>query len=44
MPHIPVVEQAYLLTALCAFAVFILALGGVSTRIMLDRKDPPAKG
>ena len=44
MPHIPAAEQAYLLTVLCAFAVFILALGSVSTRIMLDRRDPPAKG
>ncbi len=44
MPHLPAAEQAYLLTALCAFAVFILALGSVSTRIMLGRKDPSAKG
>ena len=44
MPHLSLAEQAYLLTVLCAFAVFILALGGVSTRIMLDRKGPPAKG
>ena len=44
MPHIPVAEQAYLITAVCAFAVFILALGGVSTRVMLGRKDPPANG
>ncbi|MFM8821407.1 MAG: hypothetical protein ACKOD3_12885 [Phenylobacterium sp.] len=43
MPHLPPAEQAYLLTALCAFAVFILALGGVSTRIMLGRKDSPSK-
>jgi hypothetical protein len=44
MPHLSLAEQAYLLTALCAFGVFILALGSVSTRIMLDRKGPPAKG
>ncbi|WP_293538739.1 hypothetical protein [Phenylobacterium sp.] len=43
MPHLPLAEQAYLLTALCAFAVFILTLGGVSTRIMLGRKDPSSK-
>ena len=43
MPHIPAAEQAYLLTALCAFGVFILALGSVSTRIMLGRKDTPPK-
>jgi hypothetical protein len=44
MPHLSPAEQAYLLTALGAFAVFILALGSVSTRIMLGRKDPPARG
>lgn len=44
MPHLPPGEQAYLLTALCAFAVFILTLSTVSTRIMLGRKDPPSKG
>lgn len=44
MPHLPLAEQVYLLTALCAFGVFILALGGVSTRIMLGRKDPPPRG
>jgi hypothetical protein len=43
MPHLSLAEQAYLLTALCAFAIFILALGSVSTRIMLGRKDTPPK-
>ncbi|MCA6228277.1 MAG: hypothetical protein IM662_12800 [Phenylobacterium sp.] len=38
MPHLSLAEQAYLLTALCAFAVFILALGGISARIMLVRR------
>ena len=40
MPHLPLAEQAYLLITLGAFAVFILALGGVSIPIMLSRKDP----
>jgi hypothetical protein len=40
MPHLPLAEQAYLLITLGAFAVFILALGGVSIPIMLARKDP----
>lgn len=44
MPHLTPGEQAYLLMAICAFAVFILTLSSVSTRIMLVRKDPPAKG
>ena len=43
MPHRPPAEQAYLLTVLCAFAVFILALGGISTPIMLGRKDPKSR-
>ena len=40
MPHLPLAEQAYLLITLGAFAVLILALGGVSIPIMLSRKDP----
>ena len=44
MPHISLAEQAYLLTVSGAFAIFILALGSVSTRIMLGRKDAPPRG
>ena len=40
MPHLPPAEQAYLLTALGAFAVFILALGSISIPIMMGRKTP----
>ena len=43
MPQLSPAELAFLSTALGAFAVFILALGSVSTRIMLGRKDPPSK-
>jgi hypothetical protein len=44
MPHLSLAEQAYLLTAFCAFAVFILTLGGISARIMLGRQGPSAEG
>jgi hypothetical protein len=40
MPHLPLAEQAYRLVAFSAFAIFMLALGGVSIPIMLSRKDP----
>ncbi|MFN7417308.1 MAG: hypothetical protein ACK5T8_04940 [Alphaproteobacteria bacterium] len=43
MPPRPLAEQASLLTALCALADLLLALGGVATRIMLGHKDPPSK-
>jgi len=43
MPHLPLAEQAYLLVAVTAFAVFILTLGGISMPIMLGRKDPQSR-
>lgn len=44
MPQLSPAELAFLSTALGAFAVFILTLGGISARIMLGRHSPSAEG
>ena len=43
MPHLTPYEHAYLIAAVCAFAVFIVTLGGVSTAIMLGGGSSPPK-